>query len=223
MNVTAKAFTLIELLIVVAIIAILAAIAVPNFLEAQARAKVSRVMADMRSIGVALESYQTDYNNYPIEKGPIFIGYLMILGGRSTENVYTGQSKHAGILLTTPLAYLTAVPIDVYMTSMHLRSDHRVRGSDRQFSVIATMRKPGVYNRQLQIWFEEMRVIAGMFPQSVNWSLESCGPDLTWWHGFSGGSETARDPNRFIYDPTNGPVSQGQLVFSSQGWISPKK
>ncbi len=215
-------FTLIELLIVVAIIAILAAIAVPNFLEAQARAKVSRVMADMRSIGVALESYHTDYSNYPIEKGPIFIGYLMILGAGPTENVYTGQSKHAGILLTTPLPYLTAVPIDVYMTSMQLGSEHRNKGGDRQFSVIATMQKPGIINKQLQLWFDEMRVLAGMFPQSLNWSLESCGPDLTWWHGFPYRSDD-RDPNRFIYDPTNGTLSQGQLVFSSQGWISPKK
>ena len=58
-------FTLIELLIVVAIIAILAAIAVPNFLEAQTRAKVSRVKADQRSLATAIESYSIDWNTYP--------------------------------------------------------------------------------------------------------------------------------------------------------------
>ena len=43
------AFTLIELLIVVAIIAILAAIAVPNLLNAQVRAKVARVKNDLNT------------------------------------------------------------------------------------------------------------------------------------------------------------------------------
>lgn len=50
---------------VVAIIAILAAIAVPNFLEAQTRSKVSRARADMRSISTGLESYCIDTNRYP--------------------------------------------------------------------------------------------------------------------------------------------------------------
>ena len=60
-----KAFTLIELLIVVAIIAILAAIAVPNFLEAQTRAKVSRVQSDLRTLATGIESYTVD-NNKPM-------------------------------------------------------------------------------------------------------------------------------------------------------------
>jgi general secretion pathway protein G len=59
-------FTLIELLIVVAIIGIIAAIAIPNLLNAIDRGKQKRTMADMRSIGTAIESYAVDSNVYPI-------------------------------------------------------------------------------------------------------------------------------------------------------------
>ena len=60
-----KGFTLIELLIVVAIIGIIAAIAIPNLLNAIDRGKQKRSMADMRSIGTAVESYAIDNNYYP--------------------------------------------------------------------------------------------------------------------------------------------------------------
>jgi len=60
-----KGFTLIELLIVVAIIGIIAAIAIPNLLNAIDRGKQKRTMADIRSIGTAVESYAVDNNVYP--------------------------------------------------------------------------------------------------------------------------------------------------------------
>jgi len=59
-----KAFTLIELLIVVAIIGILAAIAVPNFLNAQTRAKIARIQADFKALGTSLEMYKMDNGRY---------------------------------------------------------------------------------------------------------------------------------------------------------------
>jgi len=95
----ARAFTLIELLIVVAIIAILAAIAVPNFLEAQTRAKTSRAKADERTIGTAMETYAVDHNKYPY---------------------FDPNEDHSYVvdvpMLTTPISYLTSFPQDVFMS-----------------------------------------------------------------------------------------------------------
>ena len=61
---TENGFTLVELLIAVGIIAILAAIAVPNLLTAINRAKQKRTMADMRSISTAWEARATDMARY---------------------------------------------------------------------------------------------------------------------------------------------------------------
>lgn len=60
-----RGFTLIELLIVVTIIGVIAAIAVPNLLSAVNRGRQKRTMADLRTIGHAMESYTVDYGNYP--------------------------------------------------------------------------------------------------------------------------------------------------------------
>ncbi|MEW6280071.1 MAG: prepilin-type N-terminal cleavage/methylation domain-containing protein [Candidatus Eremiobacterota bacterium] len=59
-------FTLIELMIVIAIIAILAAILVPNFIKARAQAQLSGCKSNLKNIGTALEMYSTDFGgHYP--------------------------------------------------------------------------------------------------------------------------------------------------------------
>ena len=60
-----KAFTLIELLITVGIIAILATIAIPNLLEAQVRSKIARAKNDLRTIAAGLEAFHSDNRCYP--------------------------------------------------------------------------------------------------------------------------------------------------------------
>ena len=92
-----KGFTLIELLVCVAIIAILATIAIPNFLEAQTRAKVSRVKADIKAVALAMEAYATDNNAYPYCNPAADHAYL--------PDIW---------MLSTPVAYITNLPLDIF-------------------------------------------------------------------------------------------------------------
>lgn len=94
-----SAFTLIELLIVVAIIGILAAIAVPNFLNAQIRAKIAKVESDHKSLATALESYQIDRNTFP--------------GDHDLDNYMNGE--RGLFCLTTPVSYIASLPTDPFV------------------------------------------------------------------------------------------------------------
>lgn len=97
-NSKSSAFTLIELLIVVAIIGILAAIAVPNFLNAQIRAKVARTVSDMKTLETAMEMYRLDNNDYP---------------------PYGGQHPNflRWVILTTPISYISSIPSDPFFNA----------------------------------------------------------------------------------------------------------
>jgi len=61
-----KGFTLVEIMIVVAIISLLAAIAIPNLLSARMTANTAAAKANLRSLSTAAETYSTAYSgNYP--------------------------------------------------------------------------------------------------------------------------------------------------------------
>ena len=75
-----KGFTLIELMIVVAIIGILAAIAIPNFIKFQARSKQSEPKANLKALFVAQKSYFAEKDSF--SSNVVDIGFIPERGNR---------------------------------------------------------------------------------------------------------------------------------------------
>ncbi len=200
-----RAFTLIELLIVVAIIAILAAIAVPNFLEAQTRSKVSRAIADMRSLATALEAYAVDNQKYVFD-----------LDSRGWPWYMTDP-------ITTPIAYMTS--------GSTIEDLFRVGSSEVARFGDATIRyryinyeanrgtgwKPSpfpgpFFNR----WVGPISdtVIQDALEEYGAWKISSAGPDQRANTTTTSGADFFF--GELLYDPTNGTISNGDIVRSQK-------
>jgi len=203
-----SAFTLIELLIVVAIIAILAAIAVPNFLEAQTRAKISRVQAELRTFGTAIETYRIDNNKYPQSRP-----------GATGEEI---------VCLTTPIAYMTTLPRDTF--KLQMRESQLKDATEQQIFDGA------VYDYVLSKWYPNLprgsdapglksgnkpifncvRVDCpiNVYDSSFGYFMFSIGPDLDEEYTYIG-TKLPRSLIGRSYDPSNGTLSSGDIFRSS--------
>ena len=201
-----SAFTLIELLIVVAIIAILALIAVPNFLEAQTRAKVSRVKADMRTLATAMEAYMVDWNSYTYSNSES--ANPGSLGTDDPLGRFMGFGQ-----LTTPVAYITSIPMDAFGRSRYVNTPGGWRPAYFALGTgEAGSRTPAGQQNNPK----------GGMPSNC-YEIESDGPDH--WDDTRDNISTGAFPwpdlnpdalvppaTTLLYDPTNGTVSSGEVI-----------
>jgi prepilin-type N-terminal cleavage/methylation domain-containing protein len=188
-----KAFTLIELLIVVAIIAILAAIAVPNFLEAQTRSKVSRVKNDLRSYATAIEAYTVDNNKPPREFHATHFGDVFVQDGQVVS------PSPSGIVfpgLSSPIAYITTTYQKDVFQDKNLNA-----ALDEQFFSYHDLKWKQVSGNYSEPFISVALDFYGM------WRMISVGPDRRYGHGFVNSAQ-------LVYDPTNGTISLGNIFRS---------
>ncbi len=100
-----QGFTLMELMIVVAIIIILVAIAVPSFKSIEFKAKKAKLADEDRKLSQALEMYKVDWGGYPIESTGVQLGdtssdfYKEMTGDGSLNNPsnVTATGEQGGI------------------------------------------------------------------------------------------------------------------------------
>lgn len=195
------AFTLIELLVTVAIISILAAIALPNFLEAQIRAKIARAKAEMKVIEVGLELYCVDEGWYPPAR----------IDGKNLDKPLSSRLSR----LTTPVAYLNILPRDIF-PAINGWNGARL-DADLQMDSFDTYD----YFDAKSDWDEDMRArveegtIGTDSTRGCQWRLSSAGPDL--WASFGivwGPYRDENDRDGMDYDASNGTISWGDIVHT---------
>lgn len=145
-----KGFTLIELMVVVAIVFFLAAISVPQYFKYLARVKQAEVAVNLASLHTAMQTYYAEHGQYPITLGADGAGWvpagykgggkkesflytygLNIPGGQEGVHYFTGS-------LETPVEFLDATYVENDAFLLGAAGDIRGRGNVDVWSVDET-------------------------------------------------------------------------------------
>ena len=137
LNANEKGFTLIELMIVIAIIGILAAIAIPNFIAYRNKAFCSQAESDAANIAAAI----SDYFSIPGHTATPTLAQLNYNNGFR----FTGQN-HGGITGADPNANIT---ITVFDASGRCPADYEAAQNSTKFPT-AYWNGSGLYTKKIQ-------------------------------------------------------------------------
>lgn len=100
-----EGFTLVELMVVVAIIGILSAVAIPNFKRYQAKTKTSEAKLQLSAIYSALTSLQSDYDAFATCLGDA--GYIAPSGGNYYAIGFASENPAANGIVTSNMGTCT--------------------------------------------------------------------------------------------------------------------
>ncbi|MCX7018546.1 MAG: hypothetical protein NTY46_06045 [Candidatus Sumerlaeota bacterium] len=198
----------------------MAAIAVPNFLEAQTRAKVSRSKADLRSWGTAIESYQVDNNRYP----PFVARHATsLLGAPGADSLngpsvwYTGTSgvSSRAEWCTTPIAYMSSAFLDPFIPgNVRYALNPDTRTPNLTYDTYDYVDAKSTFPTPAGISPFSGTARGGSICSGAMWHIAGCGPDRINAYGGNrnnNGTFAVRSLGA-DYDPTNGTISPGDIV-----------
>ena len=122
-----QGFTLIELIITIAIIGILASIAIPQYSGYVNRAKIARAKAELKNIQLAIEALVIDTYKWP---GPSDVGVT------ADQEVWDLSASSAGLVSTNGQfpgwngPYLQGIPTDPWGNNYFFDPDYRIDGTN---------------------------------------------------------------------------------------------